>query len=390
MAVAFGDSEELSYFCIMQTEIDSSSSGFLYNTFEGVSHAFTDVTEIVTSGHNRLAKAKRYGRWWMLKGLKAEAANEPLYRQALRKELETLMMMQHPSVVQAAGMERVEGLGDCIVMEYVDGMTLKELLNSDMTPERRRRIAEQLIEAVAYIHRTDVVHRDLKPENILVTNNGDNVKLIDFGLADTNQYAILKQPAGTPDYMSPEQAQIAQADVRNDIYSLGLILHEMQLGRDYRHIAERCLRPIGERYQNMDELQHDFQRAKSRGRRLLISLMAVAIVLLLLFVGLLAIGNLQLRKQVNRVQDAKEEAMEVLQEEMEKSQVNQHLDTLSNWNYHWPDLNERILNVNRFIYDYTDRLDDNLSEQEVADIRKYLLDEWQRWSEKVSQLYPRK
>ena len=72
-----------------------------------------------------------------------------------------------------------------------------------------------------------MLYRDLKPENILVTRNGENIKLIDFGLADTDGHAVLKQPAGTPRYMSPEQKVKAEADARNDIYSLGIIMEQM-------------------------------------------------------------------------------------------------------------------------------------------------------------------
>lgn len=70
----------------------------------------------------------------------------------------------------------------------------------------------------------------MKPQNIMVTHNGHYLKIIDFGLADTDSHAILKQPASTLKYMAPEQAQHAVPDVRNDIYSLGVILQEMELG----------------------------------------------------------------------------------------------------------------------------------------------------------------
>ena len=244
----------------MKQDYDSSTSGYLFDSFEGISRQFTDVTILSTSEVNIIAKAKRYGRWWLLKGLNKQVANETAYIQRLRKELELLMQLEHHFVVSTVGLEIVEDLGNCIVMEYVEGTTLKEWLREKHTYKDRKRIAIQLGEAVDYIHTKGIVHRDLKPENIIITKNGNNVKLTDFGLADSCSYAILKQPAGTPQYMSPEQMQTAVADVRNDIYSLGIVYSEMNLGYGFKHIIHRCLKPIELRYQNVSELRNAIRK----------------------------------------------------------------------------------------------------------------------------------
>ena len=244
----------------MKQDYDSSTSGYLSDSFEGISRQFTDVTILNTSKVNIVAKAKRYGRWWLLKGLNKQVANETAYIQRLRKELELLMQLEHHFVVSTVGLEIVEDLGNCIVMEYVEGTTLKEWLREKHTYKDRKRIAIQLGEAVDYIHTKGIVHRDLKPENIIITKNGNNVKLTDFGLADSCSYAILKQPAGTPQYMSPEQMQTAVADVRNDIYSLGIVYSEMNLGYGFKHIIHRCLKPIELRYQNASELRNAIRK----------------------------------------------------------------------------------------------------------------------------------
>ena len=274
--------------CTMQQDYDSSVSGYLSDSFEGLSQVFTDVEILNTSEVNVVAKAKRYGRWWLLKGLQQEIANEAGYQQRLRKELEILMQLQHPNIVSAFALEKVDGLGLCIVMEFIEGSTLKEWLQGETQRQTRQRIARELTEAVGYIHTKGIVHRDLKPENIIITHNGENVKLIDFGLADTDSHAVLKQPAGTPRYMSPEQMQDSVADVRNDIYSLGIIFQQMKLGLGYRSIIKRCIQPIDRRYPNVQTLQKTVVRQKARVRWGMI--LAVALILLITIGALVALG----------------------------------------------------------------------------------------------------
>lgn len=267
-------------------DLDNSASGYLSDSFEGISQTFTDVEVLATSEVNVVAKAKRYGRWWLLKGLRKEVAGEAGYQQRLRKELEILMLLQHPNVVAAYGIEEVEDLGRCIVMEYVDGVTLKEWLTEKPTRQMRLRVMQEITDAVSYLHTKGIVHRDLKPTNIIVTANGSHVKLIDFGLADTDSHTVLKQPAGTPTYMSPEQMQTAVADGRNDIYSLGVVMQQMELGWRYHYIINRCLRPIEHRYQQMAELQHAIRSVNIRIRRIAVWLGAILIMALILMIGL--------------------------------------------------------------------------------------------------------
>ncbi len=294
---------------------DLSVSGFCEETFEEVSSRFTNVEVLGTHGHNVLARAKRYGRWFLLKGLSPDVAHEELYRQMLDKELDIMMRLQHTGVAQAIGMEMVERLGECIVMEWIEGSTLKKWLESDTTSSDRKHVASQLLDAVEHIHAHGIAHRDLKPSNIMITSNGHNVKIIDFGLADTDVHAILKQPAGTEHYMAPEQASTSKPDVRNDIYSLGLVLREMNLGRDYKKPIARCLMPIAERYQSMEEMKADLRRRASRRRTMRIGIVALALI------GVLA-GTATIAAWLNK----KNAATVIVQDEQARRQV----DSLQN------------------------------------------------------------
>lgn len=239
-----------------------STSGFFSEDFEGVSQEFTEVTELRRTSHNILLKGKRRGRWWLLKGLLPEEQGQSVFEEMLRKECELLQRAQvpgHPSIVKTTGMETIGG-SPFIVMEYVEGETLKDFLATNPSGSAKLRIARELIDAVSYLHRLDIVHRDLKPSNIMVTRGGRNVKVIDFGLADADFFAVLKQPSGTEGYIAPEQQEGALPDVRNDIFSLGKVLEDMNLGGERRKVVKRCLQPIDRRYHNVEELQDDLQR----------------------------------------------------------------------------------------------------------------------------------
>lgn len=265
------------------SDMNDDASSYLVSDYEGLSTAFSEVEELPSSGYCSLYKAKRYGRWYLLKCLKPELSADAAYQQLLRKEFEILMRLQHPAVMQVVGMEDVlltDGQpARCLIAEWIDGVTLTQYLETNPSRSDRQRITVDLAEALAYVHHQQVVHRDLKPSNIMITHNGSYVKLIDFGLADTDSHAILKQPAGTLKYMAPEQAQKAQPDVRNDIYSLGVMLQEMSI---YNKVAERCLRPIHQRYQNMDDLLADLQKPRKWPFKLLaVALLAVVVILAL-------------------------------------------------------------------------------------------------------------
>lgn len=240
----------------------TSTSGFISLTPAGVSQQFTDFEEIPAKGFNVLVRAKRRGQYWVLKGLKPEFRDTSTYQILLKKEYDILRNVQHSGIVAVEGMEEVDGYGLCIVMEWIDGETLDQWLSHKHTMQEKRKIVAQLFAAVEFVHCKQVVHRDLKPANIMITNNGHNVKIIDFGLADTDNYAIFKQPAGTKGFISPEQSAGSTPDSRNDIYSLGSILALMDMGVCYRRIVRRCHAPIDKRYADIYAINRDIQSCR--------------------------------------------------------------------------------------------------------------------------------
>lgn len=364
--------------------IEEEHSGYIKSiSADEISNDFTDVSIVYTSEYNFLARAQRYGRWFMLKGMNEKGSDNTLARQMLRKEFEILIQLQHPNVVQTMGLEYVEGLGTCIVMEYVDGQPMNECV---LEPSEAIRILGEILQAVEYIHSLGIAHRDLKPHNIMLTRTGKHVKLIDFGLADTDAFAMLKQQAGTAVYMSPEQRVAAQPDPRNDIYSIGVIMSEMPLPQSFQKVWSRCLLPVESRYQKIADIRQDIEKLQSRKARMIRRVTVGALIGLAGIVALLVWRVEAMDSEMNRVERAETDAIAALHEQMDCTQLSQHIDTLSQWKYRWPDLTQRVMAVNQYCYDYTDRLDERFTSSDRDKIRESMLTEWQQWQQKIMTL----
>lgn len=258
-----------------------SESGFVVNSESefDIKTGMTDVKILHVTDINVLACGRRYGRLWLLKGLLPELRQSAVDRRRLQKEFEIHSRLLHPGVVQASGFEEIEGLGLCIVEEWVEGKTLSELLKEGkLSKKERRRIMREIISTVGYMHSRGVVHRDLKPSNIMVRNAGGGVVLIDFGLADTDDYAELKQGAGSPGYISPEQARDGGAVQSDDIYSLGVIMTE--LCPEYKDVANSCKGPVKKRPKDAAALIRKLDR-HDRLPKIILTVSAIAVITLL-------------------------------------------------------------------------------------------------------------
>ncbi len=179
-------------------------------------------------GHSRLGKAVIDGKAVCVKALKEEYIGNPVYEGLLEKEYEIGSALEHPNICATLDFRPMETLGNCIVMEWVDGETLEEVLrDGEMTPPLARKVILELCDALDALHHRQIVHRDIKPGNIMLTRNGRNIKLIDLGLADTDTHARLKMAAGTESYAAPEQVTGSVLDERSDIYALGKVIEDI-------------------------------------------------------------------------------------------------------------------------------------------------------------------
>ncbi|MCB1096622.1 MAG: serine/threonine protein kinase [Verrucomicrobiae bacterium] len=172
------------------------------------------------------ARQKSLDRWVAIKILAPDRRGEERFAERFASEAQVLARMNHPNIVTVYDHGETSELF-YIVMEYVDGVNLRDVLrDGKMDPEQALAIVPPICEALDYAHGKGVIHRDIKPKNLLLDREG-RVKIADFGIAELVGGAA--DISGTPPYMAPEQAA-GKADRRADIYALGVVLYEMLTG----------------------------------------------------------------------------------------------------------------------------------------------------------------
>lgn len=210
----------------------------------------------------------RLSRPVAIKMLRSDLARDPAFLARFRREAQSAAGLNHASIVAVydSGEDYATETGGAsvpvpfIVMEHVEGQTLRELLNdsSPLAPAEAARITEGVLDALAYSHRMGIVHRDIKPANVMIGPQGQ-IKVMDFGIAravaDANATMTQTQAViGTAQYLSPEQAQGHHVDARSDLYSTGCLLFELLTGRPpfqadspvaiaYQHVGQPPPRP---------------------------------------------------------------------------------------------------------------------------------------------------
>ena len=181
----------------------------------------------------------RLGREVAVKVLRSDLARDPSFQVRFRREAQASASLNHPAIVAVydTGEDRTAtGATPYIVMEYVEGETLRDVLRREgrLSPERAMSLSADVCGALDFSHRNGIVHRDVKPGNVMITPQG-TVKVMDFGIARavSDSAATMTSTAaviGTAQYLSPEQARGESVDARSDVYSMGCMLYELVTG----------------------------------------------------------------------------------------------------------------------------------------------------------------
>ena len=248
------------------------------------STGYTNLKLLHTSryGNSRVFTANNNGKKVIVKALKQELANDAACKASLRQEYETTSMLDNKYIRKALDFVQIEGLGDCIIFEYIEGKSLAEHVRVGTLSEKQvKSVLSEVCEALYYLHRNGIVHCNLNPDNIMVTAADCRVKLIDLGIPETKQDADRELLIKEMEFVAPEIIKGEDIDSRADIYSIGKIMEfigERNISKQFGAVATHCTQFSKE--QRFDSIS-DVRSAITKGHSF-VKLIIVAVVLAIL------------------------------------------------------------------------------------------------------------
>jgi len=212
--------------------------------------------------------ARKHGKWVMLKTLRPEFRDKPDFRAMMEREFDVRYNLCHPNIVMINDFEEVPGLGMCIITDDVYGTSLRKVIDEGkLTEDMTRKLAVNLLDAIAYIQQNHIVHHPIRPETIIFTQDIGNMKIIDVGF--------------------DQHEQLTPADITEDLESYGRILQEALdasgcQSQRLRTVAQRCMRPrSGARYRDTETVRNALEgRSEKRLYVIIIAFLAMMVAIL--------------------------------------------------------------------------------------------------------------
>ena len=296
---------------------------------------YTNLRPLHTSsyGNSRLFTAQNNGRKVVIKALKADRADNAQCRASLRSEYDVTASLDNKFIRKAIDFVRIEGLGNCIVFEYIDGKSLAEHVRvGTLTEKQVKNVLVDVCDGLSYLHRNNVVHCNLKPENVIVTAADCRAKLIDLGIPETDPDADRELLIKEMEFTAPEIIKGESFDNRADIFSLGKIMEfigERNISKQFLHVATHCTQFSKEqRYDNIAEVRSAISKGHPAVKVIVLALVLVALAALAyIYVPKIA-ANVDKERAARRVAEFNRE-LEKMQNELPELCEKYELKSLS-------------------------------------------------------------
>ena len=248
------------------------------------SNDYTNLRLLHTSryGNSRVFTANYNGKKVVVKTLKEACANDAACKESLLQEYETTSILDNKYIRKALDFVKIEGLGDCIIFEYIEGKSLAEHVRVGTLSEKQvKSVLAEVCDALYYLHRNGIVHCNLNPDNIMVTAADCRAKLIDLGIPETKQDADRELLIKEMEFVAPEIIKGEDIDSRADIYSIGKIMEfigERNISKQFGPVATHCTQFSKEqRFDSISEVRSAITKGHS-----FVKLIIAGVVLLIL------------------------------------------------------------------------------------------------------------
>ena len=365
------------------------------------SNDYTNLKLLHTSryGNSRIFTANNNGKKVIVKALKEVCANDATCKESLRQEYETTSILDNKYIRKALDFVQIEGLGDCIIFEYIEGKSLAEHVRVGTLSEKQvKGVLAEVCDALYYLHRNGIVHCNLNPDNIMVTAADCRAKLIDLGIPETKQDADRELLIKEMEFVAPEIIKGEDIDSRADIYSIGKIMEfigERNISKQFGTIATHCTQ--FSREQRFDSIS-DVRSAITKGHSFVKLIIAAVVLLILAGLAIIYIPKIKANVEKERTERLAvdfDREVEKMQSQLPELCKKYELKSLSeDLKFNWSDDSLKMVeNLIQYLAldEYKDKAmqaiqqqRDGIAKSRQADFDRMLLDEFKTTNDSIA------